>query len=51
MAGTAAMVELWGNVLSLVGNTISVLTVVILFDAFFPPFHCWIADWAAESRV
>ena len=30
------MVELWGNVLSLVGNTISVLTVVILFDAFFP---------------
>lgn len=30
------MVELWGNVLSLVGNTFSVLTVVILFDAFFP---------------
>lgn len=30
------MVEAWGNVLSIIGNTVSVLTGIILFDSFFP---------------
>ena len=30
------MVEAWGNVLSIIGNTVSVLTEIILFDSFFP---------------
>lgn len=36
MAGAADMVEAWGNVLSIIGNTVSVLTGIILFDSFFP---------------
>jgi len=30
------MVELWGNVLSLAGNIISIWIEIVLFDAFFP---------------
>lgn len=30
------MVEAWGNILSIIGNTVSVLTEIILFDSFFP---------------
>lgn len=30
------MVETWGNVLSIIGNTVSVLIEIILFDSFFP---------------
>lgn len=30
------MVEAWGNVLTIIGNTLSVWTEIILFDSFFP---------------
>ena len=30
------MVEAWGNVLTIIGNTLSVWTGIILFDSFFP---------------
>lgn len=30
------MVEAWGNVLTIIGNTLSVCTEIILFDSFFP---------------
>ena len=36
MAGAADMVEAWGNVLTIIGNTLSVWTEIILFDSFFP---------------
>lgn len=36
MAGAADMVELWGNILSLFGSSISVWIEIILFEAFCP---------------
>lgn len=39
------MVEIWGNILSLIGNAISVWIDVVLFDAFFPRKNWGNAHW------
>lgn len=36
MAGAAAMVDVWGNILSLAGNMLAIWAQVALLDAFFP---------------
>ena len=35
MAGTATMVVVWGNILSLIGNAFAQAVEILVFDAFF----------------
>ena len=39
------MVELWGNLLSLIGNIVSIWIEIVLFDSFFPRKRSGSAHW------